>query len=210
MLKQTKALIKKFLLAELGLGLRLTGSKIIKKKTTIQFPVGVCMLKQTKALTKKFLLAELGLGLRLTGSKIFKKKTTIQFPEESTPRSPLHRGVVVLRKYANGEERCIACRLCEVACPPGAITIEAEARPDGSRRTTRFDIDVFKCINCGLCEAACPVDSIVCHSDGRYVIENRGENIMPKATLLALGEKYESEIARNRAITEDGEDTGEK
>lgn len=158
-----------------------------------------------KHLVKKFLLLELLSGLKVTGRKLFKTKTTIQFPEEETPRSARHRGVVVLRKYPNGEERCIACRLCEATCPPQAITIESEARADGSRRTTRFDIDVFKCINCGLCEAACPVDSIVCHQDGRYVLENRGENIMPKATLLALGDKFEADIAKNKAAVEEGE-----
>lgn len=156
-------------------------------------------------LAKRFLLPELTAGLKLTGGKLLKKKTTIQFPEEETPRSPRHRGVLVLRKYPNGEERCIACKLCEATCPPQAITIEAEERADGSRRTTRFDIDVFKCINCGLCEAACPVDSIVCHQDGRYLIEKRGENIMPKDTLLALGEKYEKEIAKNKARVEEGD-----
>ena len=157
------------------------------------------------SLIKKFLLLELMQGLSITGGKLMQKKTTIQFPEEETPRSPRHRGVVVLRRYPNGEERCIACRLCEATCPPQAITIDAEARADGSRRTTRFDIDVFKCINCGLCEAACPVDSIVCHQDGRYIIDKRGDNIMPKETLLALGDKFEQEIAENRQKVEGGE-----
>ncbi len=146
-------------------------------------------------LIKKFTLIELLQGLAVTGRYLVKRKTTIQFPEEETPRSKRHRGVVALRRYPNGEERCIACRLCEATCPAMAITIEAEARDDGSRRTTRFDIDVFKCINCGLCEEACPVDSIVCVPDGRYTIENRGENIMDKAMLLNLGDAFESTIA---------------
>lgn len=165
----------------------------------------MALYERITRLAKTFLLTELCKGLRVTGSKVFKRKATIQFPEEETPRSPRHRGVLVLRRYANGEERCIACRLCEATCPPQAITIESEARADGSRRTTRFDIDVFKCINCGLCEAACPVDSIVCHQDGRYVLDSRGDNIMPKETLLELGDKFEQEIAANKKKIEDGE-----
>lgn len=163
------------------------------------------LIKELARLAKTFLLLELQMGLGLTGKKLFQRKSTIQFPEQQTPRSSRHRGILVLRRYPNGEERCIACRLCEATCPPQAITIEAEPREDGSRRTTRFDIDVFKCINCGLCEAACPVDSIVCHQDGRYVLENRGENIMPKETLLKLGDVFEQEIAANRAKIESGE-----
>lgn len=162
-----------------------------------------------KILLRKFFLVELLAGLKLTGGKFFKKKITIQHPEEETPRSMRGRGMVVLRRYpgeiGKGRERCIACKLCEATCPPQAISIEAEESADGTRRATRFDIDVFKCINCGLCEAACPVDSIVCHDDGRYIIENRGENIMPKETLLALGDRFEQEIARNKAKVEEGD-----
>lgn len=156
-----------------------------------------------KDIVQKFTLSELGKGLWVTGKYLFKKKSTIQFPEEETPRSPRHRGVVVLRKYPNGEERCIACRLCEATCPALAITIEAEPRDDGSRRTKRFDIDVFKCINCGLCEEACPVDSIVCVPDGRYTIDKRGDNIMTKDMLLTLGDEFENDIAASRDIDRD-------
>lgn len=155
-------------------------------------------MKTVRNLIQKFTLLELLQGLAVTGKYLVKRKTTVQFPEEETPRSARHRGVVALRRYPNGEERCIACRLCEATCPAMAITIEAEPREDGSRRTKRFDIDVFKCINCGLCEEACPVDSIVCVPDGRYTIENRGENIMDKQMLLALGDAFEADIANNR------------
>lgn len=161
-------------------------------------------------LLKKFTLLDLLKGLRVTGGKLFSKKTTIQFPEEKLPKSIIHRGVVVLRRFPkrkgqnHAEERCIGCKLCEATCPPQAITIETEVRSDGSRRTKRFDIDVFKCINCGLCEAACPVDSIVCHQDGTYTIDKRGDNIMTKQTLLALGDQFESDIAKNKILAEEG------
>ena len=165
------------------------------------------LLKRIQYLTKKFTLFELLKGLAVTGKYLVKRKSTIQFPEEETPRSNRHRGVVALRRYPNGEERCIACRLCEATCPALAITIEAEPRDDGSRRTKRFDIDVFKCINCGMCEEACPVDSIVCVPDGRYTIENRGENIMDKQTLLALGDAFEADIVKSQQ--QDAEDGGQ-
>ena len=107
---------------------------------------------------KTFLLLELLRGLRLTGKHLFKRKITVQYPEEKTPKSPRFRGLHALRRYPNGEERCIACKLCEAVCPALAITIESEERSDGTRRTTRYDIDMFKCIYCGFCEEACPVD----------------------------------------------------
>jgi NADH-quinone oxidoreductase subunit I len=147
---------------------------------------------------KTFSLWELFSGLRVTGRYFFRKKTTIQFPDEETPRSPRFRGLHALRRYPNGEERCIACKLCEAVCPALAITIEAEPREDGSRRTTKYEIDLFKCIYCGFCEESCPVDSIVETNIMHYHFENRGENIMTKDELLAIGDKYEKQIAADR------------
>lgn len=158
------------------------------------------MLGRIKQIIKTFSLWELLQGLAVTGRYFFKKKTTIQYPEEETPSSPRFRGMLALRRYPNGEERCIACKLCEAVCPALAITIEAGSRAeDGSRRTTRFDIDAFKCINCGFCEEACPVDSIVLTPEMHYHIENRGENILTKEKLLMMGDIYEKQIAEDRA-----------
>jgi len=151
---------------------------------------------------RSFLLLELLSGLKLTGIYFFKKKVTIQFPEEATPLSPRFRGLLALRRYPNGEERCIACKLCEAVCPALAITIESEPREDGSRRTTRYDIDMFKCINCGLCEESCPVDSIVVTPVHHYHIRERGQNIMTKEKLLALGDLMETKLAADRAADE--------
>jgi NADH-quinone oxidoreductase subunit I len=148
---------------------------------------------------KAFSLWELLAGLKQTGSFFFAKKTTIQYPEEKTPTSGRFRGIHAQRRYPNGEERCIACKLCEAVCPALAITIEAEPREDGSRRTTLYDIDLFKCVFCGFCEEACPVDAIVLTDQYDYHIENRGENILTKEKLLAIGDKYETQIAKNRA-----------
>jgi NADH-quinone oxidoreductase subunit I len=147
---------------------------------------------------KSFGLWDLLGGLRQTGKYFVAKKVTIQYPEEKTPMSPRYRGLHALRRYPNGEERCIACKLCEAVCPALAITIEAEPREDGSRRTTLYDIDLFKCVFCGFCEEACPVDSIVLTGLHDYHLENRGENIMTKEKLLAIGDKYEAEIAAAR------------
>lgn len=147
---------------------------------------------------RSFLLLDLLAGLRLTGKYLFKKKITVQFPEEQTPLSPRFRGMLALRRYVNGEERCIACKLCEAVCPALAITIESEPREDGSRRTTRYDIDVFKCINCGLCEEACPVDAIVLTPIQHYHISERGQNIMTKEKLLAVGDLMEDRLAADR------------
>lgn len=147
---------------------------------------------------KSFLLLELLSGLMVTGKYFFKKKITLQFPEEFTPLSPRFRGMLALRKYPNGEERCIACKLCEAVCPALAITIESEPRTDGSRRTTRYDIDMFKCINCGLCEESCPVDSIVVTPIHHYHINQRGQNIMTKEKLLAVGDLMERRLAADR------------
>jgi NADH-quinone oxidoreductase subunit I len=149
---------------------------------------------------KSFLLWELFRGLTLTGRYLFAKKITVQYPEEKTPQSPRFRGLHALRRYTNGEERCIACKLCEAVCPALAITIEAEPREDGSRRTTRYDIDLFKCIYCGFCEEACPVDAIVETRVFEYHFERRGENIMTKDKLLAIGDKFEPQIAADRAL----------
>ena len=149
---------------------------------------------------KSFLLWELIKGMRLTGRHFFSPKTTIAYPEEKTPKSPRFRGLHALRRYPNGEERCIACKLCEAVCPALAITIESEKRDDGTRRTTRYDIDLFKCIFCGLCEESCPVDSIVEMDVHEYHFEKRGEQIITKQELLALGDKYEEQIARARAL----------
>ncbi|NNJ95883.1 MAG: NADH-quinone oxidoreductase subunit NuoI [Gammaproteobacteria bacterium] len=147
---------------------------------------------------KSFSLWELLLGMNLTGRYLFKPKVTIQYPEEKTPMSPRFRGLHALRRYENGEERCIACKLCEAVCPALAITIDSEEREDGTRRTTRYDIDLFKCIFCGFCEEACPVDSIVETHIFEYHFENRGDQIMTKEMLLEIGDKYEAEIAANR------------
>jgi NADH-quinone oxidoreductase subunit I len=157
------------------------------------------MLKTARDYLQSLLLVELFRGLSLTGSYLFKGKFTVQYPEERAPISPRFRGLHALRRYPNGEERCIACKLCEATCPALAITIEAEPREDGSRRTTRYDIDLFKCIYCGFCEESCPVDSIVETGIYEYHFENRGENIMTKDKLLAIGDKYEAEIAAARA-----------
>lgn len=151
-----------------------------------------------KRFFKTFFLVELFKGLWLTGKYFFKPKITVQYPEEKTPISPRFRGLHALRRYPNGEERCIACKLCEAVCPALAITIESEPRDDGSRRTTKYEIDLFKCIYCGFCEESCPVDSIVETNIQHYHFENRGENIMTKEKLLAIGDEYEKQIAENR------------
>ncbi|MFO1262180.1 MAG: NADH-quinone oxidoreductase subunit NuoI [Rhodoferax sp.] len=145
-----------------------------------------------------FLLIELCKGLMLTGRYLFRKKVTIQFPEEKTPLSPRFRGLHALRRYENGEERCIACKLCEAVCPAMAITIESDVRADGTRRTTRYDIDLTKCIFCGFCEESCPVDSIVETQVFEYHGEQRGDLYFTKEMLLAVGDRYESDIARSK------------
>ena len=143
-----------------------------------------------------FLLIELFKGMALTGRYLFRRKVTVQFPEEKTPLSPRFRGLHALRRYENGEERCIACKLCEAVCPAMAITIESEVRDDGSRRTTRYDIDLTKCIFCGFCEESCPVDSIVETHILEYHGEKRGDLYFTKDMLLAVGDRYEAEIAQ--------------
>ncbi len=145
------------------------------------------------------MLRELFKGLALTGRYMFSRKITVQFPEEKTPMSPRFRGLHALRRYPNGEERCIACKLCEAVCPAMAISIESEQRDDGTRRTTRYDIDLTKCIFCGFCEESCPVDSIVEIHILEYHGEKRGYLYYTKNMLLAIGDRYEAEIAANRA-----------
>lgn len=145
------------------------------------------------------LLWELLKGLQLTGKYLFKRKITVQYPEEKTPMSPRFRGLHALRRYPNGEERCIACKLCEAVCPAVAITIDSEQRSDGTRRTTRYDIDLTKCIFCGFCEESCPVDSIVETHVFEYHGEKKGDLLMTKQRLLENGDKYEQQIAAARA-----------
>lgn len=156
------------------------------------------MLQSARDYIGRLLMGELFQGLSLTGRYLFRRKFTVQYPEEKAPISPRFRGLHALRRYPNGEERCIACKLCEAVCPALAITIEAEPREDGSRRTTRYDIDLFKCIYCGFCEESCPVDSIVETDIYEYHFENRGDHIMTKEQLLAIGDKYEAHIAAAR------------
>ena len=149
-------------------------------------------------------LKELFKGMALTGRYMFARKITIQYPEEMTPQSYRFRGLHALRRYPNGEERCIACKLCEAVCPAMAITIESESRDDGngqtSRRTTRYDIDLNKCIFCGFCEEACPVDAIVETRIFEYHGESRSDLYYTKQMLLANGARYEEQIAADRAL----------
>jgi NADH-quinone oxidoreductase subunit I len=144
---------------------------------------------------KALFLTELLKGLSITFTNMFKKKITIMYPWAATPTSPRFRGEHALRRYPNGEERCIACKLCEAACPAQAITIEAEPRPDGSRRTTRYDIDMVKCIYCGLCEEACPVDAIVEGPNMDFTNDNRADLVYSKEKLLSNGDKIEPILA---------------
>ena len=156
------------------------------------------MIEKIRDFFKSFLLLELAKGMALTGRHLFRRKITVQFPEEKTPMSPRFRGLHALRRYPNGEERCIACKLCEAVCPALAITIESEQRSDGTRRTTRYDIDLTECIFCGFCEEACPVDAIVETRILEYHGEARGDLYYTKPMLLAVGDRYEEQIARDR------------
>ena len=144
---------------------------------------------------RALLFGEIVRGLALTLRYMFKRKVTLNYPYEKGPISPRFRGEHVLRRYPNGEERCIACKLCEAICPAQAITIEAEAREDGSRRTTRYDIDMMKCIYCGFCQEACPVDAIVEGPNFEFATETREELLYNKEKLLANGDRWEEEIA---------------
>ena len=160
-------------------------------------------MKVLRDYIKSLFLLELWKGLSITGRYLFRKKFTVQYPEEKAPMSPRFRGVHALRRYANGEERCIACKLCEATCPALAITIEAEPRADGSRRTTRYDIDLFKCIYCGYCQEACPVDAIVETRIYEYSFENRQDAVLTKEKLLEIGDKYETQLAADIAAQAD-------
>jgi NADH-quinone oxidoreductase subunit I len=157
------------------------------------------MIASIKRFIHTFFLAELLKGMSVTGRYMFARKITVQYPEERTPQSPRFRGLHAQRRYPNGEERCIACKLCEAVCPALAIQIESEQREDGTRRTTRYDIDLTKCIFCGYCEEACPVDAIVETHIFDYHGEKRGDLYYTKEMLLAVGDKYEAEIARAKA-----------
>ena len=167
--------------------------------------VGLVWFVFARGLVQTVLMTELLRGLLVTQKTALRRKETIQFPDESLPVSNRFRGLLALRRYPNGEERCIGCKLCEVTCPALAITIETQPRDDGSRRTTRFDIDMFKCINCGLCEQACPVDSIVSTPEMHYVVTSRGQNIMTKDKLLELGTALEPKLALDRQLMHEGE-----
>ena len=156
-------------------------------------------MKVLRDYIKSLFLLELWKGLSITGRYLFRKKFTVQYPEEKAPMSPRFRGVHALRRYPNGEERCIACKLCEATCPALAITIEAEPRADGSRRTTRYDIDLFKCIYCGYCQEACPVDAIVETRIYEYSFENRRDAVLTKEKLLEIGDKCEAQLAADIA-----------
>ena len=151
-----------------------------------------------KEFFSSLMLTELRKGMMLTGRHFFERKITVQFPEEKTPQSPRFRGLHALRRYPNGEERCIACKLCEAVCPALAITIESEQRDDGTRRTTRYDIDLTKCIFCGFCEESCPVDAIVETRILEYHGETRGDLVYTKEMLLAIGDRHEEQIAKDR------------
>tara|TARA_Y100000816_G_C26025280_1_gene536523 strand:- start:263 stop:742 length:480 start_codon:yes stop_codon:yes gene_type:complete len=155
-------------------------------------------MKTIKNIFKSLFLIEIFKGLKVTGSKLFNKAVTIQYPEEKTPQSPRFRGLHALRKYPNGEERCIGCKLCEAVCPALAISIDTEMREDGTRRTTKYEIDLFKCVYCGFCEEACPTDAIVETRIFEFHFENRNENVINKTDLLKIGDIYEKDELKDR------------
>jgi NADH-quinone oxidoreductase subunit I len=158
------------------------------------------LLHNLQQYIKSLMLVELLKGLATTGQRLFTKKITVRYPEEKTPQSPRFKGLHALRRYPNGEERCIACKLCEAVCPAACITIESEQREDGTRRAQRYDIDLFKCIYCGFCEEACPVDAIVLTRIFEFHYEKRGDEIITKERLLAIGDRMEESIAADRAL----------
>ncbi|HHL32461.1 MAG TPA: NADH-quinone oxidoreductase subunit NuoI [Oceanospirillales bacterium] len=147
---------------------------------------------------KSLTLKELLKGMTVTGKHFFQRKFTIRYPEEKTPKSDRFRGLHALRRYENGEERCIACKLCEAVCPALAISIDSEQREDGTRRTTKYEVDLFKCIYCGFCEESCPVDSIVLTDIHEFHFESEGKNVLDKQQLLAIGDMREKEVAQAR------------
>ena len=151
------------------------------------------LVQATKGAMMLDVIGAIGLSLKY----MMRPKATVNYPFERNPQSPRFRGEHALRRYANGEERCIACKLCEAICPAQAITIEAEPRADGSRRTTRYDIDMVKCIYCGLCAEACPVDAIVEGPNSEFTVETREELLYDKDRLLANGDRWERLIAKN-------------
>jgi NADH-quinone oxidoreductase subunit I len=157
------------------------------------------MINSIKKLVKSLTLSELRTGMKITAKELVNTKITVQYPEEKTPISPRFRGLHALRRYPNGEERCIACKLCEAVCPANAITIESEVRDDSTRRTTQYDIDLFKCIFCGFCEEACPVDAIVETQIFEYAFESREGSIMTKENLLKVGDDNENVISKAKA-----------
>lgn len=156
-------------------------------------------MRSLRELFNTWFLTDLLRGMGLTGKSFFRRKVTVQYPEEKTPLSPRFRGLHALRRYPNGEERCIACQLCEAVCPAMCITIESEERPDGTRRTTRYDIDLFKCIYCGFCEEACPTDAVVMTRFFEFHMEERDQAVIDKNGLLMHGDKFERQIAADRA-----------
>ncbi|MEO6801580.1 MAG: NADH-quinone oxidoreductase subunit NuoI [Rhodanobacter sp.] len=156
-------------------------------------------MKAIVSYLRSLMLAELFAGMGVTLRYMFKPKYTVRYPMEHIPKSNRFRGLHALRRYPNGEERCIACKLCEAVCPALAITIDSHLREDGTRRTTRYEIDLFKCIYCGFCEESCPTDSIVETSIHEYHFEHRGENVVTKQQLLAIGDRFEPQIAADRA-----------
>ena len=156
------------------------------------------MIRRALDYVRSLMLVELFRGLGVTWRYFLTPKYTIRYPEEKTPKSPRYRGLHALRRYPNGEERCIACKLCEAVCPALAITIDSHKREDGTRRTTRYDIDLFKCIYCGFCEESCPVDSIVETHITEFHMEDSSERVVNKEQLLAIGDRFEEEIAAAR------------
>jgi len=159
------------------------------------------MINKIKKIFKDFGLSEIRAGMKITGKQLTNDKITVQFPEERTPISPRFRGLLALRRYPNGEERCIACKLCEAACPANAITIESEMRDDGTRRTTQYDIDLFKCIFCGFCEEACPVDAIVGTHIFDYAFETREGSIIDKEGLMEIGKSVSVKASSANSIS---------
>ena len=160
--------------------------------------LSVDLMRRLLYLLRTLTLWDLLRGLAVTARRLFSRKITVRYPDEKTPKSPRFRGLHALRRYPNGEERCIACKLCEAACPALAITIDSQERADGSRRTTRYDIDLFKCVYCGFCEEACPTDAIVETDILEFHFEQRGDQIMHKEDLLAVGDRHEKRIAEQR------------